>query len=110
MRDIDCLSSTSKVKLRLESISFTDVPGQSKLFLDYQSDPLSLSKFYPNAVAKHTDIAERASEVLGAYVTDRERLCEILLAQNQKFGAGDRTFENIELLRKSGTVAVLTGQ
>ena len=110
MRDIDCLSSTSKVKLRLDSISFSEVPAQSKLFLDYQSSPRSISKYYPNAVAKHTDIAARTSQVLASYVTDRERLCEILLAQNQKFSARDSTFKNIELLRKSGTVAVLTGQ
>jgi len=110
MLEIDCLSSTTNAKLRLDSMSFSEIPGQSKLFLDYQSDPLSLKKYYPSAVAAHTSVAERASEVLEAYVTDRDALCDILAEQNRGFGAEEATLENIERLRKSGTVAVLTGQ
>lgn len=110
MLEIDCLSSTTNAKLRLDSISFSEIPGQSKLFLDYQSDSLSLKKYYPSAVAKHTSIAERTSDVLEAYVTDRGALCDILADQNRGYGAGGATLENIDLLRKSGSVAVLTGQ
>jgi bacillithiol biosynthesis cysteine-adding enzyme BshC len=110
MPEIDCLSSTTNAKLRLDSISFSEIPGQSKLFLEYQSDPLSLRKYYPSAVAAHTSIAERTSEVLEAYATDRDSLCDILAEQNRGFGAAEATLENIDLLRKSGTVAVLTGQ
>jgi bacillithiol biosynthesis cysteine-adding enzyme BshC len=110
MPEIDCLSSTTNAKLRLDSISFSEIPGQSRLFLDYQSDPLSLRKYYPSAVVAHTSIADRTSEVLEAYATDRDALCDILAEQNRGFGAGEATLENIDLLRKSGTVAVLTGQ
>lgn len=110
MLEIDCLSSTTNAKLRLDSMSFSEIPGQSKLFLDYQSDPLSLKKYYPSAIAAHTSIADRTSEVLKAYVTDRDALCDILAEQNRGFGAGEATLENIGLLRKGGTVAVLTGQ
>ena len=110
MPEIDCLSSTSKATLQLDTISFSDIPGQSKLFLDYQTDPLALKKYYPSAVAEHTDVAKRAREVLDTYTTDRNILCDALAEQNRRFNARERTFENIELLRKGGTVAVLTGQ
>lgn len=96
--------------MRVESLPFAEIPGQSKLFLDYISDPLSLTRFYPNAVRSHVDLADRIASVLDRQKVDRGRLCDILLEQNTKFGAGSAAFDNIELLRKSGTVAVLTGQ
>jgi bacillithiol biosynthesis cysteine-adding enzyme BshC len=110
MQEIDCLSSTTKARLRLDSISFSEVPGQSKLFLDYQSAPLKLTKYYPSAVAEHTLASERVAEVLEVYVTDRGALCDVLSEQNRNFGAARPTFDNIALLRKKGTVAILTGQ
>ncbi|MEP7213612.1 MAG: bacillithiol biosynthesis cysteine-adding enzyme BshC [Acidobacteriota bacterium] len=96
--------------MRVESLPFAEIPGQSKLFLDYLSDPLSLTRFYPNAVRSHTDLADRIATVLERQEVDRGRLCDILVEQNTKFGAGAAAFDNIDLLRKSGTVAVLTGQ
>jgi bacillithiol biosynthesis cysteine-adding enzyme BshC len=96
--------------LRFETVDFTAIPGQSTLFLQYQKNPLDLKKYYPSAVASHVDIANRIPEVLAAYKTDRATLCDILTEQNRKFGAGTKTFENIELLRRDDTVAVLTGQ
>ncbi len=110
MQDIGCPPATSKGKLRCETVSFLDIPAQSKLFLRYQSDPLSLRKYYPSAVTSHTEIALRVDEVNDKYTTDRDTLCDALAAQNKRFGAGDRVLENIELLRREGTVAILTGQ
>ena len=110
MQETGCLPATSITKLRTESIGFSEIPGQSELFLKYQSDPLSLRKYYPTAVRSHDDIGDRAAEVLAAYKTDRGRLCELLIDQNRRFGAGDATFENIERLKKPDTVAVVTGQ
>ena len=46
MPEIDCLSSTSKAKLQIDDIEFSEIPGQSKLFLDYLNDPLQLKKYY----------------------------------------------------------------
>lgn len=97
-------------KLRVESLPFEEIPGQSKLFVQYQKDPLSLKKYYPSVVQSHTEIANRIPEVLENYKADREMLCNALLETNQKFGAPEKTLANIELLRKSDTVAVVTGQ
>jgi bacillithiol biosynthesis cysteine-adding enzyme BshC len=96
--------------LRTGSLPFGDIPGQSALFLDYQNDPLSLSKFYPSAVGSHTQLPERIPDVLANYRTDRNALCDPLEAINRAAGAGQKTFENIELLRRDDCVAVVTGQ
>lgn len=110
MPDIDCLSSTSKTQLQIDGIEFSEIPGQSKLFLDYLNDPIKLKKYYPSAVSDLSHVVDRAAVVLENYNLDRNSLADILVDQNERFGARKRTFENIDLLRKSGTVAVLTGQ
>ena len=110
MQETGCLPTTSKTKLRFESVDFADIPDQPRLFLRYQSDPLGLKKYYPTAVSSHTEVSDRVPDVLDAYSVDRASLCDILATQNRIFGAGAKTFENIELLRRSDTVAVLTGQ
>jgi bacillithiol biosynthesis cysteine-adding enzyme BshC len=103
-------SPNGPITHNLESVSFSQFPGQSRLFLEYQSDPLSLRRYYPNAVASTSDIAGHIPAVLEKYSADREVLCEALIEINAKFGAGPRTFANIESLRLPDTVAVVTGQ
>jgi len=103
-----CLST--RFNLQIKSLPFNEVPGQSRLFLDYLEKPLELKKYYPAVVESHAEIADRIPEILANYKTDRGKLCEILDHINRACGAGDKTFENIELLRDSECVAVLTGQ
>jgi bacillithiol biosynthesis cysteine-adding enzyme BshC len=110
MQETDCPPAASKTKLRFESVDFADIPGQSQLFLRYQSDPLSLKKYYPSATLSHADVAAEIPRVLDSYSIDRGVLGDILADQNRRFGAGAKTFENIELLRRDDTVAILTGQ
>jgi bacillithiol biosynthesis cysteine-adding enzyme BshC len=108
--EIACQSSKGAVILRAESIPFSEFPGQSKLFTDYQRDPLSLKRYYPRAVASQAEIADRIPEVLEKYKADRQILCEALTEINIKFGAGHKTLQNIEMLRSPDAVAVVTGQ
>lgn len=103
-------SINGKTQFRISDLPFAQIPAQSRLFLEYQTDPLSLKRFYPNAVASPSDIARFAPEVLANYKTDRTALCDALTEINNKAGAGEKTLANIELLRQSTTVAVLTGQ
>jgi bacillithiol biosynthesis cysteine-adding enzyme BshC len=110
MDEIACKSAKGGVILRAESIPFSEIPGQSRLFTTYQSDPLSLKKYYPSIVESHTQIASRIPEVLERHVADRSILCDALEEMNRKFDACEKTFENIALLRESDTVAVVTGQ
>lgn len=93
-----------------ESLSFSDVPNQSKLFIEYQQNPLLLNKYYPETVESHTQISRRIPEVLANYKADRNLLCDALEEMNKKFDAGAKTLENIKLLRESDCVAVVSGQ
>jgi bacillithiol synthase len=101
-----CLSQR-KTAFKIETISFAEIPGQSKLFLDFQSDSPDVQTFYPE---KQTPLAEFAAAVLADYKTDRNALCDALREINQKLGAGEKTLANIESLRQSDSVAVVAGQ
>lgn len=108
--EIACPGLDRTVILRAESLPFSDIPGQSNLFVEYQTDPVSLKRYYPNAVASHTEVADRIPEVLANHKADRNLLCDALLDTNRKFGATQATLDNIELLRDADTVTVVSGQ
>lgn len=94
----------------ISRIPFSAFPNQSRLFLAYLRDPGSLTRFYPNAVSSPSGVDAFASVVLSNYLVDRSELCDALAEINSEIGAGPETLANIELLRESDTVAVLTGQ
>ena len=89
---------------------FPKFPVRRKIFTAYQQDPLSLTEFYPNAVSSHTEISRFIPGVLENYKADREAVCDALDEMNKKFGAGEKTLENINLLREADCVAVVSGQ
>lgn len=104
----DCLPVNNSFKV--ESLSFEEIPNQSKLFKEYQKTPRNLAEYYPNSVESHTEISGFIPQVLENYKTDRNAVCDALEEINCKFGAGEKTFENINLLRENDCVAVVTGQ
>ncbi|MGB7200768.1 MAG: bacillithiol biosynthesis cysteine-adding enzyme BshC [Pyrinomonadaceae bacterium] len=95
---------------RVQSLSFAELPHQSRLFLEYLHDPSAVKEYYPNVTPSPLDVCNFASEVLANYKTDRERLCDALTEINQKIGASAKTIENIGFLGSGDTVAVVTGQ
>ena len=97
-------------KFRISRLSFTDIPHQSRLFTDYLRDPASLWEFYPDAVDSPLDIGSYAPKVLDSYAANRSDLCDALIEINSQVGAGEKSMENIELLRDADVVTVLTGQ
>ena len=105
-----CYSTPEESGLRVETLRFDRIPHQSQLFLDYLKDPVALRNFYPSAVRFHHELQERVPEVLGAYRVDRNRVCDGLAAMNKRWGAGEATLKNIELLRESDCIAVVSGQ
>jgi bacillithiol biosynthesis cysteine-adding enzyme BshC len=105
-----CHGTPEEASLSVEQISFERVPHQSRLFLDYLNDPLALRNFYPSAVRFHLELTSRVNEVLAAQKTDRAALCGALEAMNRRWGASEKTLENITQLRDAKTVAVVTGQ
>ena len=70
-QEIVCPCPTGNVALQTESLPFSEIPHQSKLFIDYQNNPLALKKYYPLAVESHTQISQRIPEVLANYKADR---------------------------------------
>lgn len=105
-----CYSTPEESGLRVETLSFERIPHQSRLFLDYLKDPLTLSRFYPNAVRFHHELSQRVPEVLSNYKVDRERVCDVLEEMNKGWGAGEETLKNLQLLRDSDCIAVVSGQ
>lgn len=105
-----CYSTPEEAGLRVETLSFERVPQQTRLFLDYLRDPLTLRQFYPSAVRFHHELPARAGEVLAAHKTDREALCNALTTMNKRWGAGAETLANIERLRAPDCLAVVSGQ
>ena len=105
-----CYSTPEESGLRVETLPFDRIPNQSRLFLDYLKDPVALRRFYPSAVKFHHELPLRAPEVLAAHASDRQTLCGALTEMNVGWGAGPETLANIELLRESDCLAVVSGQ
>ena len=105
-----CEGAPEAAGLRVESLPFERVPHQSRLFLEYLRDPVSLRRYYPRAVRFHHDVAGLAAEVLAAPHADRAAVCDALEASNKLWGAGAETLRNVARLRSKETVAVVTGQ
>jgi bacillithiol biosynthesis cysteine-adding enzyme BshC len=105
-----CYSTPEESGLRVETLSFDRIPHQSRLFLDYLRDPTALREFYPSAVRFHHELPARAPEVLAAYQTNRNALCDALQDMNAAWGAGEETLKNIQMLREADCLAVVSGQ
>lgn len=105
-----CPSLVASGSLRVESIPFSRIPGQSKLFIRYQTDRPSVKEFYPNAPETIYDIGEFAKQVNEAYALDRNEVADALASLNKGLNAGERTAAAIDRLREPTTVAIFTGQ
>lgn len=105
-----CHSTPEQAGLRVETLSFDQIPQQSRLFLDYLRDPTALRQFYPEAVRHHFELSDRRDRVLANHQTDRAGLCDALERMNRGWEASKETIANIDLLRNSDCIAVVSGQ
>ncbi|HEX5835837.1 MAG TPA: bacillithiol biosynthesis cysteine-adding enzyme BshC [Pyrinomonadaceae bacterium] len=105
-----CYSTPEESGLRVETLPFERVPHQTRLFLDYLNDPVALRSFYPSAVRFHHELQSRVPDVLAAHQVDRNKLAAALAAMNARWGAGQDTLDNINLLREPDSIAVVSGQ
>jgi bacillithiol biosynthesis cysteine-adding enzyme BshC len=105
-----CHATPQQAGLRVENISFDQIPQQSKLFLDYLHDASALRRFYPEAVKHHFDLPGRRDRVLANYPVDRARLCASLERMNRNWGASKQTLQHIARLGEADCIAVVTGQ
>ena len=98
-----------KVRMDCNCISYKRVPHSSKLLLDFLYNFERVREFYSGSPFDSNSYQTIASSLRG-WNGDRSRLVEILKRQNEAFGSGDATFENIRRLSDPGTFAVVTGQ
>ncbi|MBI5473715.1 MAG: bacillithiol biosynthesis cysteine-adding enzyme BshC [Ignavibacteriae bacterium] len=83
--------------------------GFSQLFFDYMYDFNEVRRFFPYNFRENRSY-ESIIPLLEKRSYDRASLCSILREQNTAFGSSAQTFDNIALLEKPTTFAVVTGQ
>lgn len=91
-----------------ECLPFSNVPGSSRLFLDFLASAPSAQRFYPTTTFNFDELAVKAKNVK-LPADRRDRVATVLTKQNRAWNAGAETLSNIEKLR-GGAVAVVSGQ
>jgi bacillithiol biosynthesis cysteine-adding enzyme BshC len=105
----DCKNLDAAAEKLTDSLRFTDIPRTTRLFSDFMYDYQKVARFYPNYGRFDAPLADHARRV-GAQQFDRKRVPDALERINKRAGSPELTFKHIEMLRRPGTVAVVTGQ
>jgi bacillithiol biosynthesis cysteine-adding enzyme BshC len=92
-----------------DALRFTEIPHTTRLFNDFLYDYPKVSRFYPDFGRSLKPIADHARSV-GAVEVDRKRVPDALERINRRAGSSDLTFKHIDMLRRPGSVAIVTGQ
>ncbi len=90
-------------------ISAGAIPGTNTLYKNYLTAFDRVAEFYEHPYRGEAAIAEQAAR-MEARPRNRRRLAEILLQQNRRFGAGEKTFANIDKLVDDNALVIITGQ
>ena len=98
--------------MNVECVDYRKLPGQQPLFTRYLYDYDSVDSFYGDPVCLDLDfLKRRANSVIDTPPSfPRDQLVEMMMTFNQKIGAGEEVFRNLEKLKSSRAVAVVTGQ
>ena len=91
------------------SIPYTRVPKSSALYLDYLYRFDRVARFYNGHPFEFASYKTLAGQLQDSHAV-HPALADLLAKQNEAFGCGEATFENIRRLSEPGTVAVVTGQ
>ena len=91
-------------------INFKEIPGNTKLFLDYLNSFEKVQKYYKydfrdkeQFIAKFKQLSESPKEF-------RNELSTIINNQYKSLNPSSKTLKNISLLKNKETIAVVTGQ
>jgi len=98
--------------MKTECLDYRQLPGLNPIFLEYLYHYDRLESLYSSPVHLSLDtLKERAEFVLKNPPSyPRDQLVELTTAFNQRVGAGEKVFQNLEKLKSPGTLAVVTGQ
>ena len=105
----DCKNLEAAAENLTDSLRFTDIPRTTRLFNDFLYDYQKVARFYANYGRSVEPLADHARRV-GAQQFDRKRVPDALERINRQAGSHELTFKHIEMLRRPGTVAIVTGQ
>ncbi|HKS39159.1 MAG TPA: bacillithiol biosynthesis cysteine-adding enzyme BshC [Blastocatellia bacterium] len=109
MSEADCGNLEAAAERLKDALRFTEIPRTSSLFNDFLYDYEKVARFYTDHGRTISPLAEHA-KLVGAQEFDRERVANALERINRRAGSPDLTFEHIEMLRRPGSVAIVTGQ
>jgi bacillithiol biosynthesis cysteine-adding enzyme BshC len=94
--------------LETEYLPFSSIPHTTRLFDDYLHNFDRVKRFYAQPPLREDWWANEIKKI--QYPAERRKaVAAILERQNREFGAGEKTFSNIQRLRE-GAAAVVTGQ
>jgi bacillithiol synthase len=106
---MDCKNLEAASHQLQDTLRFTDIPRTSKLFNDFLYDYEKVAQFYTDFGRSVSPLAEHARQI-GTQEFDRDRVADALERINRKAGSPELTFKHIEMLRRKGSVAIVTGQ
>ncbi|HSE97540.1 MAG TPA: bacillithiol biosynthesis cysteine-adding enzyme BshC, partial [Blastocatellia bacterium] len=109
MNDPDCRNLEAAAERLADAMRFSDIPRTSRLFSDFLYDYDRVARFYTDFGRTVSPLAEHARRV-GAQEFDRNLVPDALERINRHAGSSDLTFRHIDLLRRPGSVAIVTGQ
>jgi len=110
MTESDCQNLEAAGKRLDNALRFDRIPNTSKLFNDFLYNYPKVSAFYTDwGRGSGPSLADRA-KYIASQQYDRTGVADALKRINTQAGSSDLVFENIETLRKPGSVAIVTGQ
>jgi len=109
MNEADCTDLEAAAGNLAGALRFTDIPRITRLFNDFLYDYDKVARFYINCGRTVSPLAEHARQV-GAREFDRKQVPDALERINRSAGSPDLTFKHIDMLRRPGSVAIVTGQ
>ncbi|HKY05762.1 MAG TPA: bacillithiol biosynthesis BshC, partial [Blastocatellia bacterium] len=109
MNDPDCRNLEAAAERLVDAMRFSDIPRTSRLFSDFLYDYDKVARFYTDFGRAVSPLAEHARRV-GAQEFDRKLVPDALERINRHAGSSELTFRHIDMLRRPGSVAIVTGQ
>ncbi|HWP45213.1 MAG TPA: bacillithiol biosynthesis cysteine-adding enzyme BshC [Blastocatellia bacterium] len=92
-----------------DAMRFTEIPRSTRLFTDFLYEYEKVARFYPDFGRAVSPLVEHARRV-GADEFDRKLVPDALERINRQAGSPELTFKHIDMLRRPGSVAIVTGQ
>ena len=100
---------TTALHTPLRRIPFDQMEGFSSLFSTYCTDYERLAAFYAGDW-RSPEARKQVAQAAATHPRDRDRLADVLLRQNERWGLDAATRAHIDALRDPDTIAVVTGQ